>query len=77
MNRYKAPHFHYIFLMYLQHAKQLTSLQQNKQNNLGGKKLQASLKNRVILALSKSFLPRKFWGLLFYEPHMRVISEVP
>lgn len=76
MNSHKAPHFQYIFLMYLQHAKQLTSLQP-KQNILGGKKLQASLKNRVILALSKSFLPRKFWGLLFYEPHMRVISEVP
>lgn len=71
----KAPYFHYIFFMFLQHTKQFTTLQP-EQNNLGGKKRQASLKNGVILALSKSFFLRKFWGLLFYEPSMKIISEV-
>lgn len=72
----KGRHFHCIFFMYLEDTKQFTTLQP-KQNNLVGKKRQASLKNRVILALTKSFFQRKFWILLFYEPIMKIFSEVP
>lgn len=70
----KGPHFDCIFFIHLEDTKQFTTLQP-KQNNLVGKKRQASLNNRVILALTKRFFEENFGFYCFMNQAWRFFQK--